>query len=87
VLTWPLQTVFGFLAVPQKHIFLKPRVTRVAAEKYGYDFQYSSRPNRETYESLLGFAEQIRNDMKDLRPADMIDLQSFIWVMGSDEYA
>ncbi len=87
VLTWPLQTVFGFLADPQKHIFLKPRVTQVAAEKYGYDFHYTSRPNRETYESLLGFAEQIRADMKDLKPADMIDLQSFMWVMGSDEYA
>ena len=25
-------------------------------------------------------------DQPDLRPRDMIDLQSFIWVMGSDEY-
>ena len=23
---------------------------------------------------------------RDLRPRDIIDLQSFIWVMGSDEY-
>src|SRR5436853_164822 len=25
-------------------------------------------------------------DIRDLRPRDMIDLQSFIWVQGSDEY-
>ena len=36
--TWPLQTVFGFIANPQEHIFLKPRVTQIAAEKYQFDF-------------------------------------------------
>jgi hypothetical protein len=28
----------------------------------------------------------VRRDLRDLRPRDMIDLQSFIWVQGSDEY-
>jgi hypothetical protein len=86
VRTWPLQTVFGFIGDPTKHIFLKPRVTQMAAEKYGYDFHYTSKPNWETYESLLGFAEQVRKDVADLKPKDKIDLQSFIWVQGSDEY-
>jgi hypothetical protein len=86
VRTWPLQTVFGFIADPKKHIFLKPRVTQIAAEKYGYDFHYSSKPNWETYESLLGFAKQVKKDNADLKPRDMIDLQSFIWVQGSEEY-
>lgn len=84
--TWPLQTVFGFLANPQEHIFLKPRVTQVAAEKYAWDFNYRSKPNWETYRNLIDFAEQIRQDTADLEPRDFIDLQSFIWVMGSDEY-
>lgn len=84
--TWPLQTVFGFIANPQEHIFLKPRVTQIAAEKYHYHFQYRSKPNWETYKSLLDFAELVRNDTADLHPQDYIDLQSFIWVMGSDEY-
>lgn len=86
VLTWPLVTVFGFIARPAADIFLKPQVTRLAAEAYGVDFAYQSRPNWETYESLLSFAEQVRRDTADLRPRDMIDLQSFIWVQGSDEY-
>ena len=25
-------------------------------------------------------------DLRDLRPRDMIDIQSFIWVQGSEEY-
>ena len=86
VLTWPIVTVFGFIAQPERHIFLKPMVTKAAAAEYGYDFSYKSRPNRETYESLLGFAAKIRGDLRDLKPRDMIDLQSFMWVQGSDEY-
>jgi len=86
VLTWPLVTVWGFIAQPETHIFLKPNVTRIAAREYGLDFQYKSRPSWETYASLLEFAEQVRRDLQDLRPGDMIDIQSFMWVQGSDEY-
>jgi len=87
VLTWPLVTVFGFIAQPDRHIFLKPTVTKIAARKYGFDFRYESKPNWETYASLRTFAETIRRDLCDLRPRDMIDLQSFMWVQGSDEYS
>jgi hypothetical protein len=86
VLTWPLVTVWGFIAQPERHIFLKPNVTRIAAREYGFDFQYRSKPNSETYGHYLEFAETIRRDQKALKPRDMIDLQSFMWVQGSDEY-
>ena len=86
VLTWPLVTVFGFIAQPEKHIFLKPNVTRAAAREYEFEFPYRSRPNWETYASLLDFAATVRRDQRDLRPRDMIDIQSFLWVQGSDEY-
>jgi hypothetical protein len=86
VLTWPLVTVFSFIAQPQQHIFLKPTVTRRAAEAYGFDFSYQTKPNWETYSSLLNFTETVRRDLRDLRPRDMIDIQSFLWVQGSDEY-
>lgn len=86
VLTWPLATVFGFIAQPEKHVFLKPMVTRRAAKEYGFDFAYTARPNWETYVSLQEFAETVREDQWDLGPRDMIDVQSFLWVQGSDEY-
>jgi hypothetical protein len=86
VLTWPLVTVFGFIALPTEHIFLKPRVTQAAAEAYGYDFAYSSRPNWATYADLLRLAARVRYDNRDLHPRDYIDIQSFLWVQGSDEY-
>jgi hypothetical protein len=62
-------------------------VTRVAADEYGFDLHYLLRPSWETYSSLLQFAAAVRRDLKDLRPRDMIDIQSFLWVQGSDEYA
>jgi hypothetical protein len=86
VLTWPVVTIFGFLALPDVHFFLKPTVTRTAAREYGYDFLYRSRPNWDTYSNLLDFARQVRDDLRDLRPRDMMDIQSFLWVQGSDEY-
>ncbi|HYE72007.1 MAG TPA: hypothetical protein VEF04_01700 [Blastocatellia bacterium] len=86
VLTWPLVTVFAFIAQPEHHFFLKPNVTRRAAMEYGYDFMYRSRPNWDTYSDLLKFAEKVRRDTKDLKPKDMIDIQSFLWVQGSNEY-
>ena len=86
VLTWPIVTVFGFLAVPERHIFLKPNVTKRAAAAYDFPFEYQSKPNWTTYVSLLEFAEQVRDDQRDLGPRDLIDLQGFIWVQGSDEY-
>jgi hypothetical protein len=87
VLTWPLVTIFGFIAQPETHMFLKPNVTRIAAQKYGFDFRYLSKPSWPVYANLLEFAAVVRRDLRDLRPRDMIDIQSFIWVQGSDEYA
>lgn len=86
VLTWPALTVFGMLARPKTHLFLKPQVTRTAAARYGFPFEYRSRPDWATYSSLHAFAADIRKTMADFPARDMIDLQGFIWVCGSDEY-
>ena len=86
VLTWPVVTVFGFIAQPELHLFVKPKTMRAAAEAYGFDLEYRSRPNWRTYSQLLELAGRIRREQRDLRPRDMIDIQSFLWVQGSAEY-
>ena len=87
VLTWPMVTVWGFLAQPATHFFFKPMVTRAAAEAYGFALDYRSRPSWQGYASVLELAATVRRDLRDLKPRDMIDIQSFLWVQGSDEYA
>ena len=87
VLTWPMVTVWGFLAQPDVHVFFKPLVTRRAAANYGAPLPYQPRPDWRTYAGLLHLAATVSRDLADLRPRDMIDVQSFLWVQGSDEYA
>ena len=86
VRTWPLVTVFGFIAQPDRHMFMKPNTIRAAAKAYGYDLPYQSKPTWDTYRSLLDFSATVARDLADLEPRDMIDVQSFLWVQGSDEY-
>jgi len=89
VLTWPMATVFGFIARPEKHLFFKPRVTQRAARAYAFDLHYDSRPSWAGYQQLLTFAAVIRRDLArhpGFKARDYIDLQSFIWVQGADEY-
>ena len=89
VMTWPIATVFGFIARPERHLFFKPKVTQRAARAYAFDLHYASRPSWEGYQQLLTFAAVIRRDLDrraHFKARDMIDVQSFIWVQGADEY-
>ncbi len=86
VLTWPIVTVFGFIAHPKTQMFIKPNVTRIAAQEYGFDLKYASRPSWSSYASALEFSSVVWRDLRDLRPRDLIDIQSFLWVQGSVEY-
>jgi len=78
VLTWPLVTVFGFIAQPRTHFFFKPMVTREAARRLGVQLPYQSRPWRH-YRDLLALVRKVRTDISDMRPRDMIDMQSLLW--------
>lgn len=86
VLTWPTATVFGFIARPGQHIFVKPTVTKKAAAAFVYPLRYESRPNSGVYQDVLSFGKLVCAHAADLAPRDLIDIQSFIWVLGSSEY-
>jgi hypothetical protein len=86
VASWPVVTVFGFIVRPRFHFFVKPMVMRRAAAAYGFELEYSSHVSWSTYESILRFASVVADDIADLGPRDQIDVQSFLWVQGSDEY-
>jgi hypothetical protein len=87
VATWPVVTVFGSIARPKAHLFVKPQTIKRAADAYAFDLHYESSPSWPTYASVLDLAHTVRADLADLHPRDLIDVQSFLWVLGSDEYA
>ena len=64
----------------------KPMVTREALRRCGIQFGYAARPSWPIYRELLQNVKSIRTAISDMHPRDMIDMQSFLWVQGSDEY-
>jgi hypothetical protein len=83
---WPVATLFPFVALPKKHLILKPRLMKRAAERFHFDLQYQSRPNAGTYEAMMSFVDWLRRELASWKPRDLIDLQGFIWVTTSEEY-
>jgi hypothetical protein len=80
VATWPVATVLPYFARPGAHMFLKPRVTKRAAETLGFDLKYKSTPNWETYEALLRMGRNCLALLRPLGAVDFVDVQSFIFV-------
>jgi hypothetical protein len=84
---WPVVTLYPFVADPRHHLLLKPNLMKRAAERFGVDLEYASRPNARTYAALDGFARALEAALAGWGPRDRIDLQGFLWVNFSDEYA
>jgi len=86
VLSWPNLTIFPYLAQPSKYMILKPTAMNVAAQSLGFAFDYSSKPSFRTYESLMQMADLTKEAIRDLKPRNYHDIQTFLWVIGSAEY-
>lgn len=86
VLSWPVYTVFGFLAEPNEYVFLKADEMHSAAASYGFHLKLDMKLRAQSYTSFLEFCEEVKTDLRKLKPRDMIDIQSFLWVVGSAEY-
>lgn len=79
---WTIATYYPFLRFPEQFMFLKPLVTCAAADRCGFDISYRADLNWPTYRKLTEFAAHLRSRLAILQPADLIDVQSFIWVCG-----
>lgn len=81
---WTVATYLPFLWRPEKHMFLKPEVTKEFAARVGHMLLevYSPRLNFSVYQSLLDLAAQTEAKLVDMKPRDNIDIQSVIWVVG-----
>ena len=82
---WTVMTYLPFLWHPSHHMFLKPMVTVDYASRVSHSFadDHSPEIGISVYESLLDLAAATEREIGDLRPADRVDIQSFIWVVGN----
>jgi len=84
LLSWPIATAFGAIAQPRRFVFVKPILARQAALKFGFPFAYEAEPSWTAYSSMLDFAACLRADLSDLRPRDLLDIQRFIKLLGTN---
>ena len=78
---WVFPTYFLYLCHPDKNIFVKPKYTKKYLEFFGKRKNYSATPSRETYELILGIAKKLKTALSVYQPRNMVDIQSFLWVM------
>jgi len=78
---WTVVTYLPFLWRPSDHVFLKPTMITNFASRVGHRFadDYSPDLDLGVYESLLDLAAEVKAEVADLEPQDMIDVQSFMW--------
>jgi hypothetical protein len=80
--TWPIATFLPFLACPDRFMFLKPEITKKAAERLKFDMRYDPLPNWKTYSALLQMSTAYLQKLAPYGATDFIDVQSFFFVTG-----
>jgi hypothetical protein len=81
---WTIATYYLFITDPEKNMFLKPKVTQQAADVCAFELNYRPALNWLTYKNLLEFSNYLMKNLSELKPKDMIDVQSFIWCIAQD---
>ena len=87
---WTTATYFLHLVYPDKNPFMKPEVTKKAAQAFVYPLDYTSNIEWDTYNRLFEFAKYIENKISShplLKPRDMIDIQGFMWCADPSKYS
>jgi len=81
---WTFPTYFLFLCHPQTEMFIKPRAVKNFLDFLGTgDVQFKSSPSSQAYSAIMKISHQLKEDMKELGPKDMIDIQSAIYLTNA----
>lgn len=84
---WTTSTWFPFIADPTRHIIIKPTIMQSFAATIPFDINYRSDLNFRTYQSCVDLAHLLGEKLErsainpTRRDFDMIDIQSFMWVV------
>ena len=85
---WPIITTFRFFLFPATDVFIKPENLKKAAELSRFELNYKPQLNWLTHHSVTKFYQYLFNNLAnstaELKPRDMIDVQSFIWCIDPE---
>jgi len=79
---WTIASYFPFILHIDKYMFIKPTPTKSAASACGFEINYTTALNWQTYDSVQNFATVLREHIGSMKPRDMIDVQTFIWYIN-----
>ncbi len=85
VLCWPAATYHLMLHNPKDHIFVKPGTIGKFLKAVGSGLVWQPRTNPIFYAEIQRFAKAILPELEPLGARDMIDVQSFTWVLREFE--
>lgn len=83
---WPILTSFSFFGSPSTEVMIKPQNLQNAAELCRFELNYRPSLNSLTYVSAVRFYRYLWEKLVDLKPRDMMDVQSFIWCIDPSNY-
>ena len=78
---WPIVTLVPFVARPDLHLQLRPRVACLAAQRLALELAYEASPTWRTYSALLSSAGGLLERLRPLGARDHVDVESFLQVV------
>lgn len=78
---WPLVTLLPFLARPDQHVLLRPKLVSQAAHRLGLELRFATDPNWITYSTLLHSCALLLEKLRPLGARDLIDVESFLTIV------
>lgn len=83
---WTTASYFLFIMHPDTFMFVKPTITQYLSELCAFEINYKPQLNWLTYKSVLDLSHYLYSEISELRPRDMIDVQSFMWCIAPGTY-
>jgi hypothetical protein len=80
---WMLATLFPFIASPERHVLLRPKITCEAALRLGADLGETASPNWPTYAKLVKLSGRLLEDLKPSGAKDFFDVEAFVHVTAT----
>jgi len=79
---WQLFSYLLFFVHPGEEVFIKPTAIGRALELLGAPVELAEAPSGRVYERVRSIARTLRQELADWQPADLIDVQSFLFVVA-----
>lgn len=81
---WPSATYHLMLHDPAQHIFVKPMPFRALIKQIKPSINWQTHPTAAAYQQLRELSAAILDRLRSLGARDMIDVQSFIWIVQQE---